>query len=236
MSTKTIAIIGGSSGIGLSVARLALARGDSVIIGGRTQAKLDAATAELGGKVRSIVVDGTDQAQLKSFFEQAGTIDHLFTPGASYTVGAFRELSDEAAQSPFLNKFWAQYFAVKAALPHLAADGSVVLMAGAAGARPVPAGAAYAACNSAIESLGRSLAMELAPVRVNTVSPGTIDSDLWRNRPAELRERAYQSYAAATPLGRVGTVEEVASAVLFLMDNRFMTGSTIHPDGGFVMR
>lgn len=236
MSNPTIAIIGGSSGIGLAVARLALARGDTVIIGGRTQGKLDAAANTLGGKLRTHVVDGTDPASLARFFIEAGQVDHLFTPGASYTVASFREASSEVARSPFENKFWAQYNAVKAALPHLSSDGSVVLMAGAAGQRPVPAGAAYAACNSAIESLGRSLALELAPLRVNTVSPGTIDSDLWRNRPAEMRERAYSGYAAATPVGRVGTVDEVATAVLFLMDNRFMTGSTIHPDGGFVMR
>jgi len=236
VSAKTIAIIGGSSGIGLAVARLAVERGDSVIVGGRNADRLAATVSSLGSTARGIVVDGTDEAQLEQFFAEAGRIDHLFTPGASYTVGSFKTSSLEIAESPFVNKFWAQYKAVKAALPYLAPDGSVVLMAGAAGQRPVPAGAAYAACNSAIESLGRSLALELAPLRVNTVSPGTIDSDLWRNRPAELREPAFASYAAATPLGRVGTVDEVATAVLFLMDNGFMTGSVIHPDGGFVMR
>lgn len=236
MAKQTIAIVGGSSGIGLAVARAALERGDAVIIGGRSPEKLERAVSGLAGNVRSHVVDGTDAAQLAAFFAAAGRIDHLFTPGASYTVASFRSASPEVARSPFENKFWAQYAAVKAALPHLSPEGSVVLMAGAAGARPVPAGAAYAACNSAIEALGRSLALELAPLRVNTVSPGTIDSDLWRNRPAEMREAAYAGYAAATPLKRVGTVEEVAAAVLFLMDNRFMTGSVIHPDGGFVMR
>src|SRR5690606_17801379 len=103
-------------------------------------------------------------------------------------------------------------------------------------ARPLKGAAAYAACNSAIESLGRALALELAPVRVNTVSPGTIDGHLWRSRPDAVREPAFAHYASITALGRPGTEDEVADTVVFLMQNSFMTGTTLYPDGGYTLR
>ncbi|MCP3801337.1 SDR family oxidoreductase [Allokutzneria sp. A3M-2-11 16] len=115
-------------------------------------------------------------------------------------------------------------------------DGSVVLMSGAASVRPPAAAPAYVACNAAIEGLGRGLAVELAPVRVNVVAPGTIDGNLWAQRPAEVREAVFAQYGADSLLRRVGRESEVAEAVLFLFTNTFMTGSTIYPDGGYSLR
>lgn len=233
---KTAVIIGGSSGIGFRVAERIIADGGRVILGGRSADKLAAAQARLGNAASVATIDSGDKQSIAAFFAGIARIDYLFTPGASYRYGPVLEVSDDDAESPFRVKFWGQYWAVRHALPKMAEDGAIVLMSGAAGARPLPGAATYAAANSAIEGLGRALAVEIAPIRVNVVSPGTTDSELWRNRPAAQREAAYAGYGKITALGRVGTVDEVADAVLFLLRNGFMTGSTLYPDGGYTLR
>ncbi|BCP52606.1 putative short chain dehydrogenase/reductase [Kaistia sp. 32K] len=233
---RTVAIIGGGSGIGFRVAELAAAAGAEVVLGGRSAERLQKAVETIGPKARGASADLEDRASIRAFFEPLATLDHLFVPAATYTVGSLADLSDEDAESPFRTKFWGQYHAIKAAAPKLASDGSIVLMAGAAGARPLKGAAAYAACNSAIEGLGRALALELAPVRVNTVSPGTIDGHLWRSRPEAIRETAFAHYSRIAAAGRPGTEDEIADAVLFLMRNSFMTGTTLYADGGYTLR
>lgn len=233
---KTLVVIGGSSGIGLRTAQLAAERGINVVVGGRSQDRLDSALARLGGVARGYTVDSASRESLAAFFGHIDSIDMLFTPGASYRVGSFADSPPEVAESPFAHKFWGQYWAVHAALPKLTERASVVLMSGAAGARPVKGGAAYAACNAAVEGLARGLATELAPRRVNVLAPGTVDSDLWRRRPAEHRDAAFSGYRAATLLGEVGRVDDVADAALFLLTNGSMTGSTLFADGGYVLR
>ncbi|WP_410630860.1 SDR family oxidoreductase [Amycolatopsis sp. cmx-4-83] len=234
LAGKQVVIIGGGSGIGREVARRAAASGASVHLGGRTPEKLSTAAKEVDGTWQ--VVDNTDQDSLAAFFGALDRVDHLFTPGASYTVGPLRELSDEDAASPFTTKFWGQYHAVKHAVPKLAPDASIVLMSGAASVRPPGAAPAYVACNAAVEGLGRGLAVELAPVRVNVVAPGTIDGDLWAGRPADVREASFDQYSRDTLLHRVGKESEVADAVLYLFGSTYTTGSTLYPDGGYALR
>ncbi|MFF2327340.1 MULTISPECIES: SDR family oxidoreductase [unclassified Streptomyces] len=236
LTGRTVVLIGGGSGIGLRVAHQAVAAGARVMLGGRTAERLAAAAQEVGSGTRWQTVDVTDDASLAAFFGELDQVDHLFTSAASYRVGALRELNTQDAESPFVSKFWGQYHAVRHAAPKLSPDGSVVLMAGAAGARPPGPAPAYAACNAAIEGLGRGLAVELAPVRVNVVSPGTIDGNLWAHRPAPDREAAFAQYRHDTVLHRLGTEDEVAHAVLFLFTNGYTTGSTLYPDGGYTLR
>ncbi|MER5888636.1 SDR family oxidoreductase [Streptomyces sp. NPDC001941] len=236
LADRTVVLIGGGSGIGLRVAHQAVAAGARVVLGGRTEERLASAARELGAAATWRTVDVTDDASLAAFFDGLDRVDHLFTSAADYQVGPLRELGPREAESPFASKFWGQYHAVRHAAPALSPDGSVVLMAGAAGARPPGPAPAYAACNAAIEGLGRGLAVELAPVRVNVVSPGTIDGDLWARRPAAAREAAFAQYRRDTLLHRVGGEDEVAHAVLFLFTNGYTTGSTLYPDGGYTLR
>ncbi|MFL9925331.1 SDR family oxidoreductase [Herbaspirillum lusitanum] len=236
LENKTLVIIGGTSGIGLRTAQLAAQRGAKVILGGRNADKLKRALSSLPPDARGAVVDSADQESLQRFFADIEQIDMLFTPGASYQVGGFRDSAREVAESPFKNKFWGQYWAVHAALSKLSEHAAIVLMSGAASARPIKGAAAYAAANAAIEGLGRGLATELAPIRVNVIAPGTTDSDLWRGRDQVMREAAFASYRAATLLGEVGEVDDIANAALFLLTNGYMTGSTLFPDGGYALR
>jgi NAD(P)-dependent dehydrogenase (short-subunit alcohol dehydrogenase family) len=124
---------------------------------------------------------------------------------------------------------------VHTALPHLATDAAIVLMSGAASVRPL-GNPAYSACNAAIEGLARALAVELRPIRVNCLSPGTIDSELWRNRDAAVREPVFDGWRALNLTGEVGTVDDAVDAALFLLDNGNMNGSTLYNDGGYTMR
>ncbi|MFF1379419.1 SDR family oxidoreductase [Streptomyces sp. NPDC058308] len=234
---RTVVLIGGGSGIGLRVAHRVVAAGARVVLGGRSPQRLADAARELGEAVATWrTVDVTDDASLASFFDGIDRVDHLFTSAGTYRVGPLRELSAQDAASPFTSKFWGQYHAVRHAAPKLSSDASVVLMAGAAGARPPGPAPAYAACNAALEGLGRGLAVELAPVRVNVVSPGTIDGNLWAGRPAADREAAFAQYRRDTVLHRLGSEDEVAHAVLFLFTNGYTTGSTLYPDGGYTLR
>jgi Dehydrogenases with different specificities (related to short-chain alcohol dehydrogenases) len=240
---KKAVILGGSSGIGFRVAEKILSDGGHVILGGRSLDKLQMAVEKLKNqlgvphhRISIATVDTQDKDSILKFFAPLSNIDHLFTPGASYSLGPLLEISDEEAESPFRSKFWGQYYAVKAAALKFSPQASVVLMSGAASVRPLKGSSAYAACNAAIEGLGRAFALELHPVRVNVISPGTVDSDLWRNRPAELRQQAFSYFEKSNITGKVATVSEVAEAVCFLLLNGSMTGSTVYTDGGYSLR
>lgn len=234
-TTRTYAIIGGTSGIGLALARLLTQRGDRVVIGGRSPEKRAAALAQLGPSACGYGVDINDRASLADFFAHIPPLSGLFTPAATYHTGAFQDGDLATSEALFQAKFWGQYWAVYSALPTLLPDAAVVLMSGAASARPLGA-PAYAACNAALEGLARGLAVELAPRRINCLSPGTTDSELWRDRPAEIRAAAYAHWNRITLLQRPATVEEQAQAALFLLDNGYMTGSTLYCDGGYTLR
>lgn len=236
MRDQRVVIVGGSSGMGLRVAQLVVAAGGRVVIGGRDPDRLAQAVATLGDRAESRRVDNTDKTSIAAFFDGIGGFDHLFTPGSSQLSGRIDEIDDDTAESPFRSKFWGQYYAVKHALPHLAKTGSIVLMSGAYSQRPLSGAAAYVACNSAIEGLARALAVELAPIRVNAISPGLIDTELWQKRSKEAREQAHARYASLSTLQRVGTVDEAADAVLFLMRNTYTTGSALFTDGGYTLR
>lgn len=129
------------------------------------------AAEELGGKARWHPVDTAHQASIDAFFDQIEVLHGLFTTAATYVTGSIAALSVEQAATPFESKFWGQYRVVKSALPKLSSDASVVLMSGAASVRPAGSAPAYVAANAAIEGLARGLAHELAPIRVNALSP-----------------------------------------------------------------
>ena len=233
---KTLVVVGGSSGLGLATARVFVAGGGRVVIGGRSPERLEQARAILGEAAGAAAIDTGDAASVAGFFDPIGRIDYLFTPAASYTIAPFDHADETALASPLEGKFWGQVRCVRAAAPKLACDGAVVLMSGAASARPPKGASLYAAANGAVEAFGRGLAVDLAPVRVNVIAPGTIDGDLWRRRPAQVRQAAFAGQAAGSLVGRPGTEDEIAQAVLFLLTNGFTTGATLFSDGGYSLR
>jgi len=233
---KRIVIIGGTSGMGLATAKAAAALGAQVVIGGRTNEKLERAKKEIGGQVTGLTLDVGEEAQIKAFFAEVGQFDHLTTPGSTIHGGPFLTLDSASARADFQSKFWGQYLAAKYGAPLVRPGGSLVFFSGIWSQRPPAGAAAIAAINGAIEALARALAVELAPIRVNAVSPGLVDTPIFAGMPPARREEMFRAFSEAAPVKRVGRPEDVAAAVLYLMGNSFTTGSTLYVDGGYLLR
>lgn len=233
---QRIVIIGGSSGMGLAIARIAASEGATVVIASRSQERLQKAKAQIQGTVEVLTVNVMDEASVKAFFDKVGEFDHLTTPGNEAAMGPFLELDTAKARAAFDSKFWGQYYAARYGSPKMRAGGSITFFAGIWSQRPVPGSSVITAINSAVEGLGRALAMELAPIRVNTISPGIVDTPIYSGMAPEAKEAMFKGAAASLPVRRVGRPEEIAQTVLYLMSNGFATGNTLYVDGGATLR
>jgi NAD(P)-dependent dehydrogenase (short-subunit alcohol dehydrogenase family) len=228
-----VVITGGSSGIGLTLAEDLVQRGARVTLVGRDPAKLDAAARRLGSSASTAQVDVTDEQAVAAFFAAIDSLDHLVTAAAGTARGTVVELDVAKARALFESKYWGQYHCAKYAAPKLAATGSMVLFSGWISRKPMAGVSTLAAVDAAIEALGRTLALEIAPRRVNVITPGMIDTPLWSARLTPEQQRAHFAKMAETlPVGRAGTAADVAHAVRFLLENGFTTGAVIDIDGG----
>jgi len=231
--TQTVVIVGGSSGMGLASAQRLEREGYRVVITARTQARVDAALSRMGGAVSGQTLDYADPASIAAAFAQIGAFDHLVLAAAGPAAwGAFAELSRDALRAAFDSKFWGYFDTLHAALPHLADRGSITLVSGAAARVALPGTAGLAAVNGAIERMGMTLAKELAPRRVNVLSPGLVDTPAYDWMAPEARRGMLEGTAAKLPVQRYGTPEDIAEAVLFLVRNPYVTGAVLDVDGG----
>jgi len=231
LENKTVAIIGGSSGMGFAIAQKAFGAGARVVIASRDRETLSVAAGRIDKQVRWQVVDTTSEDSVTDFFERLGRIDHLAIPGSSVKTGEIRTLPLADAQSPMASKFWGPYLCAKHA--HINPGGSILLFSGILSRRPGLNDAVLASVNAAVEAMGRALAKDLAPVRVNVISPGmTAGTSAYLNIPADDRESMFDSIAQRLPVGRVGRPEDIADAALMLMENGFITGIVLDVDGG----
>ena len=229
MNKSRCLIVGGSSGIGLAVAKQLQAEGASVIIAGRSQEKLRSAAAQLAAETLFAEVDATDAQSVSALFEKLGKINHLIvTIKPSLPAGPFAENDIAIVQAAFDAKFWGQYRLAKAALPYLLPGGSIVLSSGIAACRSYPGYSAVSAMNAATEALTRSLAGELAPIRVNCVCPGFVNT----SPPTQQRSEYVARLVPDLPLARPGDAQEIAQAYLYLLNSPYSTGSVLVVDGG----
>ena len=228
LAGKKVVVVGGSSGIGLSTAELAKREGADVIIASRNAAKLDAIAEKLNAI--AIPTDVTDDKSVANLFRSAGPVDHVVVTAAQLRTGPFKTVAMEDVRSTFEGKFWGAWRVAREA--QFRADGSLTLVSGFLSIRPRPNSAIVSAANAALESLARALALELAPVRVNCVSPGIIDTPIRAAMPEAARKDMLAKAAASLPVGRVGLGEDVAQQILSFMNNGFATGSTVYLDGG----
>ncbi|MEU1425984.1 SDR family oxidoreductase [Nocardia sp. NPDC005746] len=232
-TTQRVVIMGGSSGIGEATAAVFAAAGAEVVITGRDRAKLDAAVARIGGDTTGHAVDAADQAEVDAFFAGLGTLDHLvISVSGSAGSGPFAELGLDQLAAGFDGKFWPQVRILKAALPHLDSHGSVTLVTAASARSAFPGTAGLAAINGALNAMVAPLAVELAPLRINAVAPGVIDTPWWERVPEAQRTALFDGLVATTPVGRVGRPEDVAAAIHLLAVNGFTTGVVLDVNGG----
>ncbi|HWN71581.1 MAG TPA: SDR family oxidoreductase [Haliangium sp.] len=228
-----VVIAGGSSGIGEATARHFLTLGAQVTITGRDPARLEAARARLGA-VRAELVDGRDAAAARALFERLGPFDHLvlaLTGGKG--AGPFGTLSLDDIRAGLEAKLFAQLTTLQAALPVL--QQSVTFITAASARAALPGTAGLAAVNGAIQAMVPPLAAELAPIRVNAVSPGIVDTPWWDAMPAERKQAFFQHAVASLPVRRVGQPGDVAAAIAMLACNAFITGTVLDVSGGVTL-
>ena len=232
MSSQHVAIIGGSSGIGLATAAHLLEKGYRVTITGRDAAKLQAAGQSLTGDIATVTMDAADFAGLAEAFQAIGPVDHLVLAlGGGNGAGPFATVDLADFRKGFEQKTMAHFACAQACLPHLSKQGSITFVSAVSAQAAMPGTAGLGAINAAIAALAPILAVELKPIRVNCVSPGVVDTPWW-DFTAEQKEQIFAGFAARTPVGRVGRPEEIAEAIAFLIGNGFTSGHTLICDGG----
>lgn len=236
LNGKRVVVLGGTSGIGLATAQAAANEGAEVVVVSSRRDSLDRAVAALPKGSAGHVADLSREDAISSLFEKIGAFDHLvYTAGENLELKELDALSVDWARRFWNIRYWGAFAAVKYGAPKVRSSGSIVLTTGVAGARPHKGWSVAASICSAMEGLTRALAVELAPVRVNAVSPGVVKSPLWDAMSEKDREAMYRAAGAALPVGRVGEVEDIAQAYLFLMKEGFSTGQVIVVDGGTVL-
>jgi NAD(P)-dependent dehydrogenase (short-subunit alcohol dehydrogenase family) len=231
--SDTVVVIGGSSGMGLAVARRCLADGATVVIAGRSADRLAGARAELGAAVDTVVADIGDQAAVAALFEHVGVLQHVVVTAADLPYGPVRTLTEDSIMRGVRSKLLGPFFTVQQAAPRMDAGGSITFTSGIAAYRPIPGGALGAAVNGALESMARAFALEFAPIRVNAVSPGWVDTPIWDGiaSPDAKRQR-FAELGARLPGGRIAAPDDIANAIAFLMRDSFVTGTVLHAEGG----
>ncbi|SEP50191.1 SDR family oxidoreductase [Amycolatopsis saalfeldensis] len=235
---RHVVVLGGTSGIGFATAAAAVAEGAKVTVVSSRQSSVDRALAQLPATATATgrALDLADAAKVRAFFDELGEFDHLvFTAGEPLALMPLDTLDVEAARRFFGLRYFGALTAAQAAVPHLREGGSITLTSGTAAAR---GGAGWGIASSicaAIEGLTRSLAVELAPLRVNAVAPGVVRSPLWQSMADADRERMFEETGAGLPAGRVGEPEDVARAYVYCMTQPWATGTVQLIDGGTVL-
>jgi NAD(P)-dependent dehydrogenase (short-subunit alcohol dehydrogenase family) len=231
-----VLVAGGSSGMGLALAKRLLDEKAEVTIVGRSQERLEQAREHLGNAsgLRTIAADITVEDEVKRVFGAIGEIDHIASTAADVS-GAYALLPDieiSTARRVLDSKVIAPLLLAKHGAVHVRQGGSITFTSGIAAYRPAAKGSVVAAINGAIESLVYALAVELAPIRVNAVSPGWVDTPIWEQVAGAGKATMLDAMAKRLPVGRIGRAEDIAQAIRSVMRNGFIAGTVIHVDGG----
>jgi NAD(P)-dependent dehydrogenase (short-subunit alcohol dehydrogenase family) len=228
LAGKKIVVVGGSSGIGLSTAEMAKREGADVIVSSRNVQRLDKVAEKLNAI--AIPADVTNDESVVNLFRACGPVDHVVVTPAQIRTGPFKSVAMGDVRATMESKFWGEWRVARSA--EIRPGGSLTLVSGFLSVRPRPNSAIVSAANGALESLSRALALELAPVRVNAVSPGVIDTPIRAAMPEEARRDMLARTAAVLPVGRVGLGEDIARQIVSCRGNGFAIGIDVIFDGG----
>ncbi|MCV7149821.1 SDR family oxidoreductase [Mycolicibacterium pyrenivorans] len=226
LKDASVVVFGGSSGMGLATARTVLNEGARVTIVGRNADRLDQAREELSGDVRRAALDVGDEAAVRDLFDGIDDVDHVVCFAGTSAFGPIVETDIATLRGTVDSRFWGPVYISKYAGARMTA-GSLTFCTGSGVERPRPGSSILSAAASGAETFSRGMARELAPIRVNVVRPGMIDTPLIERTGISLEE-----HTAGLPIPRVGRPEEVAHAVVFLITNEFVTGVVLPVDGG----
>ncbi len=231
-----IVVVGGSSGIGLGVAAAALKSGADVVIVGRSPEKLQGAerTLAAGGRVRSRAVDMTKEAEVAGMFDEIGAFDHLVSTAGTPPPNDPVDRTDMDVVRRFVDsKLIGAVMLAKHAVRTLRTGGSMTFTSGINKDRPpIPGGSVVSAIAGSFGFFARALALEIAPTRVNIVSPGWVDTPMWDEIVGDAKSGFFAGMAPRLPARRIATPADVAPAYIYLMESEFTTGETLHIDGG----
>ncbi len=228
---QRVLVVGRGSGIARAVVLAARDAGATVVVAGRDQAKLATAYDE-EPDITTEVVDLTDEASIEALARRLGTVDHVVSTASARARGRLADLDREALRLSFDTKVIGPLMLAKHFAPRMAEHGSIVIFSGVAAAKIAVGTLGVAITNGAAEVLARSLALELAPIRVNAISPGIIDTGAWDAFGDQGKADYFADISSRNPAGRIGSTDDIADAVLFALTNTFLTGVTLHVDGG----
>jgi NAD(P)-dependent dehydrogenase (short-subunit alcohol dehydrogenase family) len=236
LNGKRVVCLGGTSGIGYAVAARSVIEGASVVVVSSRQEKVDRAISQLAGATEGYAVDLTDEMQVRQLFLDVGEFDHMvFSAGDPLPPTNLLEMDVDAARQLFNLRYWGALMAAKYGSGHIRDGGSITLVSGTIGRRPRKGGSIGASLTGATEALTRALAVELAPLRVNAVCLGVMQTEMWSGVSDAQRNAMFESISSAVPLGRVGEPADAAEAFLYLMREQYSTGQIIVLDGGLVL-
>lgn len=231
LAGQRVLVIGGSKFLGEGVARAAAEAGAEVIIGARDLARAQAVADQLPG-ASSLRVDITDEETIRAAADSLGRVDHVVVTASAHHNVPVAELEHDKIVAAFEAKIVGPMLLAKHFAPILSPTGSIVLFSGIAAWIPDPGYTVMGVTNGAVSFLVTLLAKELAPIRVNAISPGVIDSGTWDSMGAQVKQAFLADAAAGTLVGRSGLTSDIADAVVWLLGAGFVSGETIHVEGG----
>ncbi len=229
---KKVVVVGGKTGIGLGIARAAQAAGAAVTVVSRRIAS-EKQRPDLAD-FQQVNLDINDEAAVREAFDGIGPLDHLVitaAPGLG-SWGAFMDADMRGVRSYIEGKFLGSWACARYAAPHLTSGGSITFLTGGTAMRPKLGFSAVTSAFAAVEALSGSLSLELAPIRVNTIRPGYIDTDMWNVMSDAERDGLREKVRKTFPARHAGTPADIGHAALFLMTNPYVTGTVIEVSGG----
>jgi NAD(P)-dependent dehydrogenase (short-subunit alcohol dehydrogenase family) len=231
LTGRTVLVIGRASGIAHAVVMAVRDAGATVIAASREQAELKTAYGD-DPSIETASVDVTDETSVATLAERLGRVDHVVSTASSRVRGNLADLQPAAVIQSLSTKVLGPILLAKHFAAHMPQDGSFVFFSGATARKPAPGMTAVSATNGGVDSVTRALAVELAPIRVNAVSPGTIDSGAYDGLGAEKKAALFTMRSSQNPARRIGTADDAARAVIYALTSTFTTGATLPVDGG----
>jgi NAD(P)-dependent dehydrogenase (short-subunit alcohol dehydrogenase family) len=231
LKNKSVLVIGGSSGIGLAVAKAATQESANVTIASRSLEKLQAAQKEMSAEIQIVTLDVNNEIAVKTFFGSLKNIDHLVMTAGSPVFRNVQETTIADAREDFDNFFWRSYTVAKYALEKMNPQGSIVFTSGVLAAKPLKGSPLLVAAANAIEGFAKGLAIDISPIRVNVISPGLTRTPLLGENPDENYKKTIDNLL----IKRIAEPAEIAHTVMYLLNNHYVTGQIIQVEGGLLL-